>query len=107
MEVRVEQPAWMQQLQLMKPQILARLNERLEEGTIRDLYLRRGKIERESVAPANPPPPSWQSVSLTEEEESRIDAVLATVTDPELRQRLRTILVRQAKVGKTRRTEDR
>ena len=107
LEVRVEQPVWMQQLQLLKPKILARLNERLEGASIKDLYLRRGKIDWESPDAATPPPPSWQSACLTKEEESHIEAALSPLADPELRQSLRAILIRQAKVGKTgKRTED-
>jgi hypothetical protein len=102
LEVRVDQPVWMQQLQLLKPKILGRLNERLEGAVIKDLYLRRGRVERESPgAPATPPPPAWHSATLTEEEESRIEAALAPLADPELRQRLRAILIRQAKLGKS------
>lgn len=101
LEVRVEQPVWMQQLQLLKPKILARLNERLEGGAIKDLYLRRGKIERDLPEAKTPQPPSWQSASLTEAEESRIEATLAPLTDPELRRSLHAILVRQAKLKKT------
>jgi len=102
LEVRVEQPVWMQQLQLLKPKILARLNERLEGAAIKDLYLRRGKIERELTEAETPPPPSWQSACLTKEEESHIEAALAPLADQELRQSLRAILVRQAKVEKNR-----
>ena len=99
LEVRVDQPVWMQQLQLMKPKILARLNERLEGAALKDLYLRRGKIEREPAESAKPSP-SWQSVCLTEEEGARIETALAPLADPELRQRLRVILTRQAKLKK-------
>jgi hypothetical protein len=107
LEVRVDQAVWMQQLQLLKPKILVRLNERLEGATIRDLYLRRGKIERETPETPAPTPPSWQSASLTEAEESDIEAALAPLADPELRQSLRAILVRQAKLEKTgKRTDD-
>jgi hypothetical protein len=102
LEVRVEQPVWMQQLQLLKPKILARLNERLEGAAIKDLYLRRGKIERDLAEAETPPPPSWQSARLTKEEESHIEAALAPLADQELRQSLRAILIRQAKVEKNR-----
>lgn len=101
LEVRVDQPVWMQQLQLMKPKILARLNARLEGAALKDLYLRRGKIERAATESAAPPP-SWQSVCLTAEELARIETSLASLDDPELRQRIRAILTRQAKLEKIR-----
>lgn len=100
LEVRVDQPVWMQQLQLMKPKILARLNERLE-GAIRDIYLRRGRNEPQT---AEPPPalPAWRAQPLTEEESAAIEAALACIHDPELRRSMRAILVRQKKLEKIR-----
>jgi len=100
LEIRVEQPVWMQQLQLMKPKILARLNERLDGAAIKDLYLRRGKIEKEPPEAATPPLPAWHTASLTKEEEAHIEATLSSLADPELRLCLRAILIRQAKLGK-------
>jgi len=44
LEINVDQPTWMQQLQLMKPKILAQLNAELGKATIKDLYLKRGKV---------------------------------------------------------------
>ena len=37
LEVRVENPTWMQQLQLLKPKILKELNQRLGESTLNDM----------------------------------------------------------------------
>jgi hypothetical protein len=103
LEVRVDSPAWMQQLQLLKPKILARLNERLGGEVIRDLFWRRGRTEPEAVeAPARSQAPAWRTATLTEEELGRVEAALAPLTDPELRQQLRAVLIRQAKLDRTR-----
>lgn len=45
LEVRVDHPVWMQQLQLRKSEILSQLNARLEGDTIRDLFWRFGTID--------------------------------------------------------------
>ena len=45
LEVKVAHPVWMQQLQLLKPRILARLAEELGPDVIREIYLRQGRIE--------------------------------------------------------------
>ena len=56
LELKVDQPVWMQQLQLMKPQLLAKLNQRLGASLFRDLYLRRGRLAP-PPAPARPTVP--------------------------------------------------
>jgi predicted nucleic acid-binding Zn ribbon protein len=103
LEVRVDQAVWMQQLQLMKPKILTRLNERLGNQAIKDIFWRRGKIEPVLAAPTEPdrrrPPP------LPAEETARIEAVVAPLSDPELRQRLQHFLVRQAQLDLSRRKD--
>jgi hypothetical protein len=99
LEVRVDQPVWMQQLQLMKPQILTRLAKRLGRDTIRDIYLRRGRIE----PPPLPPTPAAPLPDLTEEEKAAVEAAVAHVSDPELRGRLLALFTRQARLDKSRR----
>lgn len=103
LEVRVDQAVWMQQLQLMKPKILARLNERLGDKAIKDIFWRRGKIESALVTPTEPDrrplPP------LPVEETARIEEVVAPLNDPELRQRLQHFLVRQAQLDLSRRKD--
>ena len=41
LEVCVDQPVWMQQLQLLKPQLLAKLNAQLGDAPLRDIFLKR------------------------------------------------------------------
>lgn len=101
LEVRVDQAVWMQQLQLLKPKILSRLNERLGGEVIRDIFWRRGRIEQEpaaAVEPRRPPLPS-----LPAEETARIGEVVAPVADVELRRHLQRIFVRQAQLDSARR----
>jgi len=95
LDVRVDQAVWMQQLQLMKPKILARLNERLGAEVIRDIFWRRGRVEQPPVAaePGSPPLPP-----LPAEEMARIEEIVAPLDDDELRWRLQQILVRQAQL---------
>jgi len=96
LEVRVDQAVWMQQLQLLKPKILARLNERLGEQVIRDIFWRRGSVEGPSpgaiAPPPSPPPP------LPTEEMFRIEKIVHLLDDAELREQLRQILIRQARL---------
>ncbi|MEZ4600131.1 MAG: DUF721 domain-containing protein [Syntrophotaleaceae bacterium] len=103
LEVWVDHGVWMQQLQLLKPKLIARLNAALGEPLIRDLYLRQGgpRANHANVAP-KPAELGWQKADLSVEEESRIEQTVANLADVELRDRLRELLRRQAKLAKTR-----
>lgn len=101
LEIKVDQPVWMQQLQLLKPKLLARLNERLGGTIFRDLFLRRGRpapVSAAKPAPALPPPTPLDAAT-----EAQITAVVADLPDPELRQRLSHLLRRQAQLEARRR----
>ncbi|NIQ94399.1 MAG: DUF721 domain-containing protein [Desulfuromonadales bacterium] len=102
LELRVAHPVWMQQLQLMKPQLLKKLNERLEGARIRDLYFRRGKIAEQP--PAEPPSPAekWRQVELSDEERQQIEESLKNLADPDLKRHLRQLYTRQCKLDKAR-----
>lgn len=94
LEIKVDQPVWMQQLQLMKPQLLARLNARLGAPAFQDLYLRRGQ----PAPPVQPPTrkPSLPTPPLPAAVEARIESLVGQLEDTELRERLRRVLRRQA-----------
>lgn len=102
MEVCVEHAAWMQQLQLMKPQILKKLNAALgEEAAISEIFLKKGKVPlRQEKTP--PAPPAWQTVQLAREEKEAIAAILQDIEDPDLRGRLEGMLSKQARLLKVR-----
>jgi hypothetical protein len=106
LEICVDRPVWMQQLQLLKPKILARLNKRLGEDVIKDIFLRQGKIKNEPTKqlrqPSNLP---WHTAVLTSEEKAHIEAALKPLIDPEMRNGLRNILTRQAKLAKARKEQ--
>ncbi len=102
LEVRVEQAVWMQQLQLMKPQILSRLNERLGKAVVRDIFWRRGRVETlpgmNSAGAGRP----WLREVLDANDRIQIESALAVLADTELRGHLRSIFQRQVQVDKIR-----
>jgi hypothetical protein len=102
LEVGVDQPTWMQQLHLLKPQILAKLNQQLGEGALRDLYLKRGKIAVRPAAPGGNTAPRWRAVALPAGEVDELKALLAGVADEGLRRELEGLLSRQMKLTKAR-----
>jgi hypothetical protein len=101
LEIRVDQPIWMQQLQLMKPKILTRLNERLGGGILKDIFMRRGKNAPIPTPPPPPKPPDWLELQLNADELAEIETALGTLDNPELKNHLRRILIRQKQVEKS------
>lgn len=99
LEVCVDQPAWMQQLQLMKPQILKKLNDQLGEGEIKEIFLKKGKIPPR-IETATAPPPAWKAARLEPKEKQEIADMLAVIEDPDLRARLERMLGKQARLLK-------
>ena len=82
LEINVDQPTWMQQLQFMKPKILTQLNAELGKATIKDLYLKRGKVNVRFDKPVEPPP-AWKAVQLDESEKQQVEGLLTAIEDPE------------------------
>jgi len=100
LEVRVDQPIWMQQLRMMAPQILQKLNQELGEGLIRELFWKRGRMPDtpvETTAPERPP-----RSPLTETERAAIERELAALPEGEIRDALRRVRIRQAETEKGR-----
>ena len=91
LEVRVAQPVWMQQLQLLKPKILQQLNERLSEELIEDIYLKRGPVTPPEAPTANRPK---RTTPLTEADQSHISDILEGLDDPDLRKSLSHLIGR-------------
>ena len=101
LEVNVDQPTWMQQLQFMKPKILKQLNAELGKATVKDLYLKRGKV---NVRPEKPvePPPAWRMVQLDESEKQQVEELLVAIEDQELRNEMEKFLQKQMRLLKAR-----
>ena len=92
----------MQQLQLMKPKILAQLNAELGKATIKDLFLKRGKVHVRADKEVEPPP-KWRMVQLDEQEKARIVELLTGIKDPELHDEMEKFLVKQSRLLKAER----
>ena len=99
LEINVDQPTWMQRLQLMKPRILAQLNAELGKATIKDLYLKRGKVNVRPDAPVETPP-AWQMVQLDESEKQQVEELLVSIEDAELREEMQKFLIKQMRLLK-------
>ena len=101
LEINVDQPAWMQQLQLMKPKILFQLNHQLDKATIKDLYLKRGKIDT-SPFKKSEPPPAWRMIKLDADEKRQVGELLSCIEDDGLKAEMDKYLQKQMRLLKIR-----
>ncbi len=100
LEVRVSHPVWMQQLQLLKPRLLERLNAELGDTPLKDMFFRRGQ-------PAQQVDKTPQRIILPELEPSEqhdIEQMVAAIEDDETRQAMVDFFTRQRQLDKARRT---
>lgn len=96
LEVRVDHPVWMQQLQLLKPRLLERLNRAIAPAVLDDIHLRHGRHE---TLPPLPPVIENEPLPLTPEEEQQIDRIVPA-DDDDLHQAWRRLLAQHVKAGR-------
>jgi len=85
----VDSPAWMQQLSLMKPQLIEKVNQMLGRDAIKDITLKLGEVEQPQVKEAayRPAP-----VKLDDETIQRIDGYVKDLEDEETREAFRRLI---------------
>jgi len=96
----VDSPAWMQQLSMLKPDIVEQVNRSLGREVIRDITLKLGEITA-STAPVEAP---RIYTSLSREEQTQIETCLQQIHDPDIRETLRRVIEKDFlnKKGKSR-----
>jgi len=105
LEVQVDHPVWMQQLHMMKPQILAKINARVPSAQITEIYLRQtksGDNAQRFYKQKSPEPLPWDSIELSHWEKKAIDDELSSLDNEELKDEMRKVLTRQKQVDKNR-----
>ena len=85
----VDSPAWMQQLSLMKPEIIEKLNRDLGRETVKDITLKLGEVPSAGGKPAEEEP---ASAALTAEEREKIEQHLQDISDADTRDMLRRVI---------------
>jgi len=99
LEVRVSHPVWMQQLQLMKPQLLQRINQLIGEEAIRDIYFRRGPTNPPTATQSSPGGRQpWQQSPLSARDRNEIAQAIGAARDPEVRALLQQLLQKQRRL---------
>ncbi|MDY0291979.1 MAG: DUF721 domain-containing protein [Desulfuromonadaceae bacterium] len=102
LEVRVDHAVWMQQLQLLKPQILAKINRELNCTPIESMYLRRKPPE----APLRrEPEPELVLPELSAMETQKVERMVSAIKDLGVRNAMFQLLSKQKRLDKLRRIE--
>jgi len=99
--IDVSHPTWIQQLQFLKPTLLEKINNFLGEPHIQDIRFKLGKISPPASTP--PKPPVSEDENLDQRTLNRIESIVQKVNDAELRKELREVLIRGAKLNRSRR----
>lgn len=76
--------AWAQTLDLMKPEVLKRVRERLGKDVVRDIHFSAGRAVPRKAAPRRTEPAAL--TALTSEERAEVERAAAAVQDPGLRE---------------------
>lgn len=90
--VRVSGSAWMQQLSMMKQDIIRHLNEAVGEPLINDIYFKQGSLPNLPATREKIPQPEKK---LTAAEKQQLAELTTTVADPELREALTALFSSQ------------
>ena len=98
--VMVDSSAWMQQLSLLKPEIMGKVNQHLREDAVESITLKLGEFEPSSVPRDEYRPAPG---TLGPEEQTRIDACVAGIADEQTRESLRHLMERDLLNKKLRR----
>ena len=81
--LHVDSAPWLQQLNFLKKELIAKVNAALGEETVKEIYLKGGKVKKFSASEEAPQKPKRRE--LSEEEQAWVVEQAETVIDPELR----------------------
>jgi hypothetical protein len=86
----VDSPAWMQQLSLLKPELLGKINRNLGWEAVQSITLKLGEVASTSK-PAEAP---LVRVDLDPAERAEIETYLQELRDPDIREAMRRVIVK-------------
>ena len=94
--IDVSHSTWMQQLQFLKPALLEKLNAFVGEPYLQDIRFNLGKIPLIIPTPLKATP--WEKEELDDKTLKQVEGVLAKIDDREVRESLKEVLVKGAKL---------
>ncbi|MEK6742713.1 MAG: DUF721 domain-containing protein [Nitrospirota bacterium] len=89
--VIVDSSAWMQQLSMLKPEIMGKVNQHLREDAVDSISLKLGEFEPSAVPRDEYRPADG---TLGPEEQARIEKCVAGIADQQTRESLRHLMER-------------
>lgn len=92
--LKVDSPVWMQQLQFLKSLIIEKVNGFMKENAVKDVRFQIGKLGQTRKGKWKP----WKEVSLPQEVVLRLNNELSSVRDPELRDIIKKVRIKEAQV---------
>ena len=84
----VDSPAWMQQLSLLKPEIMEKVNSTLGKKTINDITLRIGEVESREQPTEEP----LVNNVLNQDEREKIKDYVRGISDPDIREAISRVI---------------
>ncbi len=94
--IDVSHPTWVQQLQFLKPVLLQKINDFLGEPRFNDIRFRLGKIPQRDSSSSKAG--AWRDEALQEGRVKRLEELLQSIDDEEVRKGLREVLLKGAKL---------
>jgi hypothetical protein len=95
--VAVAGSAWLQQLSLMKQEIIQNVNEAAEDEIVTDIFFKQGKV---TAIEAPPEPTPLSKKPLTADKKAKLAELAAPLEDQELRDALISLIAAQQPDGR-------
>ncbi|MEO5345673.1 MAG: DUF721 domain-containing protein [Magnetococcus sp. YQC-9] len=89
--IRVDSSAWLTELNFLAPTLLKAFQEQLPEGTLKEFRFKQESLKYVLPARRKPPPPPRKPA--LPEEEARVAALIAPLTDARLQEAVRAFLL--------------
>lgn len=85
----VDSPAWMQQLSLLKPEIIEKFNKGLGKDAVKDIVLNLGEVSSSAMSGQETPP---VRADLNANDREKIEQYVKEIHDDKVRQALRRVI---------------
>jgi hypothetical protein len=85
----VDSNAWMQQLSLLRPEIIGKVNQSLAQDAVDSITLKLGEVEQSGRQPDTYRPPAG---TLDPGERGKIEEYVGAIADPGVRESLRQVM---------------
>ena len=93
----VDSPAWMQQLSLLKPEIIEKMNRALGREAVNGITLKLGEVVPATKKAVEPAP---VRAELDQKERAEIEASLRELRDPDIKEIMRHLLEKDVSIKK-------